>query len=256
VYPENNKNIKGIFRMTAKKKTVRKSRQLVLGYLERISSKVFSDFPKQLTDLVEKQHGVYALYKGNRLYYVGLASNLRNRIRHHLRDKHAGKWDKFSLYLVRKADHIKELESLILRIADPTGNATRGRLARAENLKFDLQNKIKRAQERQLMVLLGSKKKLASQPNPKKKIEQEKKKKQPTLRPFIKEAMKIRATYKGKTYIARVRKNGIINFKGVLYNSPSMAGKAVTGRNVSGLYFWKYRNNKGEWVRLRELRKG
>ena len=242
--------------MAAKKKPAPKSRQLVLGYLERISSKVFSDFPKQLTDLVEKHHGVYALYKGNRLYYVGLAGNLRNRIRHHLRDKHAGKWDKFSLYLVRKADHIKELESLILRIADPTGNATKGRLAHAENLRSELQSQIKKAQEKQLMGLLGSKVKTKPKPIKKKIAKQKKLKRQPTLQPYIKDAFKIRAIHRGKTYKARVRKNGIIYYDGILYNSPSMAGKAAIGRSVDGWYLWKYKNKKGDWVRLNELRKG
>jgi type I restriction-modification system DNA methylase subunit len=36
-----------------------------------------------------RRHGVYALYRGNRLYYVGLASNLRSRLNTHLRDRHA-----------------------------------------------------------------------------------------------------------------------------------------------------------------------
>ncbi len=235
--------------MAVKKKKTRRSRQLVLGHLERISSKVFSDFPKQLTDLVSKQHGVYALYKGNRLYYVGLASNLRNRIRHHLRDRHAGKWDKFSLYLVRKADHIKELESLILRIADPTGNATRGRLARAENLRFELQAKIKTAQAKQLISLLGAKRKI--------KLKQRKVKiaRQPSLASYVKKRFKIRAKYRGKPYEAKVRSNGTINFNGNLFNSPSMAGKAATGRSTNGWWFWHFKNKKGEWVRLRELRR-
>ena len=119
-------------------KSVRKSRTLILGYLEGISSKIFSGYPRQLTDLVGRQHGVYALYKGSRLYYVGLATNLRGRIKQHLKDKHAGKWDKFSIYLVRKANHIKELESIVMRISNPAGNASKGRLPKADNLKKQL----------------------------------------------------------------------------------------------------------------------
>ena len=138
-------------------KKIRKARPLVLGYLERISIKAFSDFRKQLTDLVGTKHGIYALYKGDRLYYVGLATNLRNRIPQHLKDRHAKRWDRFSLYLVRKEDHIKEIESLLLRIADPTGNATRGRLSRSENLQPELLKKIKAEQEKQLGKLFGSK---------------------------------------------------------------------------------------------------
>ena len=89
--------------------------------------------------------------------FTPVATNLRGRINHHLRDKHAGKWDKFSLYLVRKADHIKELEALILRIADPKGNATTGRLPRAENLGSSLHAGIRAEQDRRLKELLGRK---------------------------------------------------------------------------------------------------
>jgi excinuclease UvrABC nuclease subunit len=79
---------------------------LVIGYVERVSREVFSDFAAQLTALVGRQHGVYALYKGDQLYYVGLANNLRGRIKRHLSDRHTEKWDRFSLYLVREAAHI------------------------------------------------------------------------------------------------------------------------------------------------------
>ena len=61
------------------KKKKRKARDLVLQYLEEISSAVFSEYPREITALAANRHGVYALYKGARLYYVGLASNLRNR---------------------------------------------------------------------------------------------------------------------------------------------------------------------------------
>ncbi len=137
-------------------KKIHKSRSLVLGFLERISSKLFEDFPAQLTHFIGSEHGVYALYKGNHLYYVGLATNLRGRIKHHLQDRHAGAWDAFSLYLVRKADHIKELESLLLRIADPKGNKTRGRLKHADNLKKSLQEMIENEQSKQLEIVLGN----------------------------------------------------------------------------------------------------
>ncbi|NMC43566.1 MAG: GIY-YIG nuclease family protein, partial [candidate division Zixibacteria bacterium] len=142
--------------MSAKRKTVHRARQLILGYLESVSREVFSDFPRVLTDLVGREHGVYALYKKGHLYYIGLATNLRTRIKNHLRDKHAGKWDSFSLYLVRKADHIRELESLILRIADPKGNRTRGKLPRASNLRRDLWKGIKIEQETKLIEMFGS----------------------------------------------------------------------------------------------------
>ncbi len=228
-----------------------KSRTLVLGYLERISSKAFSDFSRQLTELVGKEHGVYALYKGNRLYYVGLASNLRGRINHHLRDRHAGKWDHFSLYLVRKADHIKELESLILRIAYPKGNKTRGRLKQAENLRATLQRKIRQEQERQIGIVMGTKSAAKSKKKPKIK----KTKGQPTLAPYISKRMKIQRKYKGKIYKATVRSDGTVNFNGKIYNSPSMAGHAIIHRACNGWTFWEYERAPGDWVKLDTLRK-
>lgn len=120
--------------MKIKQSETKRTRALVLGYLERLASSAFDDYPQQIRELVHGKHGVYALYKGDRLYYVGLATNLRNRVKHHLIDKLAGKWNRFSLYLVRKVEHIKELESLVLRIATPKGNTSGGRLSGADDL--------------------------------------------------------------------------------------------------------------------------
>jgi len=241
--------------MSTKKKQSRKSRALVLGYLERVSSKIFSDFPQELTDLVGRSHGVYALYKGKRLYYVGLASNLRGRLKQHLRDKHAGKWDKFSVYLVRKADHIKELETLIMRVANPAGNTATGRLPRAENFKADLLKRIKEKQEHQLYALIGArvhgrkKKGIRGRKTVDKKYTGH-----PTLSPYIKSGFRIRGEYKGQTYRAIVNRSGSIRYNGQLYNSPSMAGKAARGRNTNGWTFWKFKNAEGEWITLDQLR--
>lgn len=229
----------------------RKKLSLVIGHLERISSKVFSDFPKQITDLVGRQHGVYALYKGDRLYYVGLASNLRNRIKNHLNDKHAGKWDKFSLYLVRESDHIKEIESILIRIADPAGNAKSGKLQGADNLKYQLEDSIKKDQEQQLHKLLGSK----ARTNQKHGDLALKKGQTSKDRAPLPTGLKLIGKYKGVQYTAIVRKGGKILYDGQLFDSPSMAATTITKRNMNGWYFWQYKNPKGQFVRLNTLRK-
>lgn len=230
-----------------------KSRTLVLGYLERILSEAFSDFSRQLTELVSKEHGVYALYKGNRLYYVGLASNLRRRINHHLRDRHAGKWDHFSLYLVRKADHIKELESLILRIADPKGNVTGGRLRQAQNLQRPLDRKIKAEQEKRRKKIFGDTEKGTFDRKSRKTSTGIKR--ISTLAKWINSRFKIKAVWKGKMYVARVRSDGTINYNGNIYTSPSLAGRAVVNHACDGWHFWKYQNKNGKLVKLDKLRK-
>ncbi len=242
----------------AQKKT-RSARKLLIGYLERISSKVFSDFPKELTALVGAEHGVYALYKGNRLYYIGLAGNLRKRIKQHLKDKHAGKWNAFSLYLVRRADHLRELESVMQRIADPKGNKAAGRLRHAQNLKSELEGRIKAEQKRQRARILGG------GPAPPARVSDTKAKpkkgrkpsraRKAALAPYVTQRFKVRAVHKGKRYEASVRRDGTINYNGAIYTSPSAAGRAALGRGVNGWRFWRFRNEDGEWVRLDELRK-
>jgi len=103
-----------------------KSPRLITGCLEGISKRVFADFSTPIAELAGEKSGIYALYKGNKLYYVGLATDLRRRIKHHLEDKHARNWDTFSLYVVRKEAHLRDLEAMSIRIAKPKGNDIRG----------------------------------------------------------------------------------------------------------------------------------
>lgn len=76
------------------------NRQLVVGQLEEVSWKVLADYRESVADLIRRQAGVYALFRRDKLYYAGLASNLMSRLNGHLRDRHHGKWDRFSVYLI------------------------------------------------------------------------------------------------------------------------------------------------------------
>lgn len=237
-----------------------KSHPLVLGYLERIASSAFSECPKQITDLVRRRHGVYALYKGDRLYYVGLATNLRNRIKQHLRDKHAGKCNRFSLYLVRKAEHIKELEAMILRIADPKGNATKGALPGAENLWGSLHTSIRAEQDRQVEELFGITRRKRTRkkrsPMQSTKTRQALVVRQPAMAPYVTKRFQIRATYRGVQHKATVKKNGMIIMTGKTYTSPSSAGSAIRGgKSTNGWTFWKFKDADGAWVKLNRLKR-
>ena len=69
---------------------------LVVEHLEGISRAAIGRFPELVTEFARGKSGVYALYKGASLYYVGLAKNLRSRLHHHLRDRHAHEWNRFS----------------------------------------------------------------------------------------------------------------------------------------------------------------
>src|SRR5690242_19008113 len=108
-----------------------KDSPLVSQFLERISGDTLAQHQRIIREFVQRRSGVYALYRRDRLYYVGLASNLRNRLKHHLRDKHKGRWDRFSVYLTIGASRIKDLEPLVLRIFRPDGNSQKGKLRNA-----------------------------------------------------------------------------------------------------------------------------
>src|SRR5262245_49960512 len=59
----------------------RRESPLVSQFLERISGETLAKHQKVIRELVQRRSGVYALYRRDRLYYVGLASNLRNRLK-------------------------------------------------------------------------------------------------------------------------------------------------------------------------------
>jgi excinuclease UvrABC nuclease subunit len=98
---------------------------------------------------------VYALYRRGKLYYVGLASNLRNRLKAHLKDRHARRWDRFSLYLTESDHHLRELEALVVRVVRPPGNKRLGKFARSDYLKPRFRRDISRYHRRLLDDLLG-----------------------------------------------------------------------------------------------------
>jgi len=254
----------------AKKKAVRKHRGLVLGHLERISSAAFDRYKQVITEMVGGRNGIYALYRNDRLYYVGLATDLKGRVNQHLKDRHKGKWTHFSLYLVRSDKHMKDLESLCLRIADPKGNKVRGKLAGAKDLRRAFKRKLLDQARAEVIAVMGDGDKPTDKPGKKRKspkmlkaaqkaAETRRKKaaKNAPLKPFLKNKT-LRATYKGQLYRAWVLPSGRIklHLDGKIYTSPSAAGAAVRdGKDTNGWIFWNYQSKIGEWVKINTLLK-
>ncbi len=224
--------------------------QLVSQHLENISRQALENYQGILKEYVKGRHGVYALYRNGNLYYVGLASNLRNRLKAHLKDRHAQTWDSFSAYLTIKDSHLHELETLILKIASPKGNKISGNFIKAQNLKPIFKKAVTKAQQKEL-VKLGLKK-IAEPVKPKATAQKDSK---AVLAPYVKVRFEIRSWYKGKLYKATVRKDGTILYKGVSYNSSSMAAVAITKRAMNGWVTWRYERAPGDWVVLDVLRK-
>ncbi len=57
--------------------------QLVSQHLENVSREALENYQDIIKKYVRGRQGIYALYRRGRLYYVGLATNLRNRLKHH-----------------------------------------------------------------------------------------------------------------------------------------------------------------------------
>jgi len=109
---------------------------LIKGMSKNLPSEILTDevFKKKLQELMRGYAGIYALYKGEKLYYVGLTGNLHGRIRWHLKDRHSGKWDYFKIFRIQKVRYLKDIETLIHHIAETQGNRIKGRVSRDADL--------------------------------------------------------------------------------------------------------------------------
>ena len=228
-----------------------KRKPLVSQHLENISREAFEKYQNIIRQYVRRRQGVYALYRQGKLYYVGLASNLRSRLAHHLRDRHRLSWDRFSVYLTIGDSHLKELESLILRIVKPAANKQKGKFISSEDIRGRFTRNIREFQRGELLSLIG--KEVSDREEVQKKDSDGK---QPILAQYINGPMKLRARYKRETIKASVSKDGSIHFQRKRYSSPSLAGAAACKRrSCNGWTFWHYERAPGDWVSLNELRK-
>src|SRR6185437_4508700 len=149
-------------------------------------------------------------------------------------------WDTFSVYITIGDKHLKELESLLLRVIQPRpeGNHQGGKFANSENLRRRFKQDIKSYLGEQLELIIGGKNGLKG-----------------TLRMRAQEfddsaeltkylngrgPWHLKAMYKRKTLHARVRRDGKIRFAGQLFDSPSGAACEAVGRAANGWHFWRY----------------
>lgn len=223
-------------------------RTLVVKKLEGVSKLIFRNYYKQITELIGNSHGIYALYDENELYYVGKSTDLKNRVKQHLKDRHLASWTHFSLYLVRKADHISEIESLIIRVANPKGNTKKYRTDKGTSLLKQLQASVKQRQQDEFNTMFrkttdsrsrtsGADKHLLA------------------LDGLVRKKTALFRTYKGKEYRALLTPRGKIKFNGKIYATPTAAATSIVGSpNMNGWTFWYFKNAEGEWARLSDLR--
>ena len=232
---------------------MRERQPLVCEYLENLRATDMEKYGPSIRRMIHRRHGVYALYKKDRLYYVGLASNLRNRVRNHGRDKHTGKWDSLSVYLTIDRAHMRELESLLIRIAGPPGNSQKGKFARANNLMRQLRLEVRADHRREIQSLGRKRGELrellrTTQSDPKPGA--------PVLSEYVTRSFRIRSrAYKGSVHKGRVLKSGRVRVGSKSFDSPTGAAKKIVGRSVNGWRFWRYERAPGQWVTLNELKR-
>jgi hypothetical protein len=232
--------------------------QLVYEHLENLPATALADYLPLIGPYVRGKTGIYALYRKKHLYYVGLATNLIGRLKTHFRDRHADTWDRFSIYLTKDNKHLKELETLAIRIAAPHGNRMKGTFVRSENLRPRLRRDFRNYQREEMDGVFGGH---AQKEIPKSAYGARNKDVkgvvvgQP-LTAYIHGKLKIRMPYKGKIYHGVIRKDGIVRCEKGLFASLSGAAKTIAGnKSMDGWYWWKYKDTNGDWIPVANLRK-
>lgn len=214
--------------------------------LENISKKLFSEHAEIILELIGDSSGIYALYDDNELYYVGRASNLKRRINQHLKDRHDSQWTHFSLFLIKRDDYIGDIESLLIRIAEPVGNRVKPRGRDSKQMVKKLKSLLDKKHRDNVRELIAGRTT---------RISKIKKKGRREIKGLVQKRTPIYKTYKGIEHKAILTPAGTIIYKNKKYNSPTEAAMQVVDRKaVNGWYFWMIKNGKGEWVRLGEYR--
>ena len=182
----------------------KKSKSIFKESLENISRNLFRDHSEIITDLIGDSSGIYALYDDNELYYVGRASDLKRRVNQHLNDRHDSQWTHFSVFLIKRADYINDIESLLIRIAEPVGNRVKPKGRDSKQLLMRLKAMLSRKHKEEVNELISGRKS---------KISSKAKSRKETLVGMVSRRTPIYKTYKGKEYKAILTPAGKISFQ-------------------------------------------
>ena len=233
-------------KMKAKRPRRRKREALVHRHLENVSRSLLEKHPELVREFIGRNAGIYALFRKGKLYYVGLATALRSRLKAHVKNRHGNSWDSFSIYLTIKDQHLREIEALLLRIAKPPGARQRGKLAQSQDMRRRIAQAIRQKQKGEVSSLFG--KRTSPVVTAKVNVESD-------LTRLLPQGASVRGTLKNKVFRARVRRNGMVRFGGVSYTSLSLAAKAAIKRPTNGWWFWQIERGRGNWIRLTRIRK-
>ncbi len=229
------------------------ARHLVQKHLENVSGDLIAEYKDLIAQHARGKCGVYVLYNNGQMYYVGLASNLNARLNQHMKDRHKGKWDRFSMYLTQNDSHMRELEALLHRVLRPKGNKQIGRLQGSEDLRRPLKKAMQAKQRAQIDALMGDRVRATSGKRTSIRKIAATQDTDRSLEGLVDRATTIKGWYLEYEYTARLRKNGTIRYDNQNYDTPSGAGRAARRQSTNGWRFWHMRDDSGDWVQLREF---
>ena len=215
-------------------------------HMERVDRRLLEEHPDIVKQFIGRNAGVYALYRKNKLYYVGLAGALRSRLTAHGKNRHGKLWDHFSIYLTIKDQHLREIEALLLRITQPPGAKQSGKLAQSRDMKRPILKAIRDKELRRISKFFA--KYSIDEDEPKVKGESD------ILR-LLPNGARLRGVHKGKIHRARARRDGTVSYNGKKYSSLSLAAYAAVKRSMNGWWFWQVERGRGNWVRLTKIRR-
>lgn len=144
---------------------------------------------------------------------------------------------------------MRELESLILRILEPTGNRQKGQFAKSENLRIRVNKLLAEEDADRRAKLLGG---CVAERRRRQKAKSAQGKL--ALAGLIDRSTTLRGERDGWEYRATLRKDGTIRYGDEVFETPNAAARAALKKPASGWRFWKYRDKDGEWVGLRNLK--
>jgi hypothetical protein len=109
---------------------------LIKGMSKRLPRVILSSpvFKEKLKEIMKGYAGIYALYRDDKLYYVGLTRNLLGRISGHEKNRHKSNWNTFVIFRIKRVRLLKDIETLVTHIAILPGNRVKGRLPQDSDL--------------------------------------------------------------------------------------------------------------------------
>ena len=241
--------------------------KLFVDVLEKVDKEFLED--SMFTDIKKKEFkksGLYTLYdKKDRLYYVGKAKNLNSRLKHHLTNEHAGKWNKFSIYLTKTADVAEEVETIVLSLLSecgkkPKGNTTVLQVSRKYKNMQDRIKKILSDKKKTIDRFLKKEQSNSNKSSSRKRKSSNSKKQTPKekisiLKELIKKNKLLKLDWKGKTFHATLLYPSMkFEYQGKRYSSPSKATQiAKQTKSENGWTVWKIQDRFNQWVTLNEF---